>query len=624
MTDDARANVNPDSSAFGSEDSSSSTESETESVREEAETEPSEGEASDLHANDEPKEAQGESLSVDVLRSALQAVPTDLDVDTWTQIVAAVGNGASDRDTAESLLKKWSKEERTGEYTRILSETSGGGTTVGALFGIARRHGWERPAPTNENQPDGTSTDESFTLSDFEAILGSLDDDTPSREVERQALQLVEEVSSLPDEKIMEAKLLLEDAGARVRAVREWDSVVKRKKKQRQEKESETKQKERGPSGMKGGEVTAWIADRIRETDYFALDRGGALYYYDNGRYRSGGKDYLNRRMMNILDEEGSTSEFSKYRCDEVLHRITTGAPTLWESPPGDRICLKNGIYNLRTGELEPLSPEWLSTWQVPIAYNPNARGSAWRNLFESTMPADGGASLGFELVSQLIMPASGRRKACYLTGGPNTGKSTLIDNLQGAVVGRTNTTNFALQDLGGKNQRACLYGKAMNVCADLPAEPMKGVSVFKQITGGDRISAEHKYKDPFSFTPHCHLLFSGNGPIMAPGAGDAFWDRWLVFPFENDFSKGTEDHVPKDQLDARLRTPEELSALLNDVLPIIREGRGITETPSMKAALERMRRAGEEEKEEGEPNTKLPSYGGDGATGSDAEPDFG
>ncbi len=624
MNDDATANANSDSSSSGSEDFSSSTEPEAESVRKETETEPSEGEACDLHDNDEPKEPQGQSPSADVLRSALQAVPTDLDVDTWTQIVAAVGNGASDRDTAESLLKKWSKEERTGEYTRILSETSGGGTTVGALFGIARRHGWERPAPTNENQPDGTSTDESFTLSDFEAILGSLDDDTPSREVEKQALQLVEEVSSLPDGKIMEAKLLLEDAGARVRAVRDWHSVVKGKKKQRQQRESEAKQKDRGPSGMNAGEITAWIVDCILETDHFALDRGGALYYYDNGRYRSGGKDYLNRRMMNILDEEGSTSEFSKYRCDEVLHRITTGAPTLWESPPGDRICLKNGIYNLRTGELEPLSPEWLSTRQVPIAFNPNARGSAWRNLFESTMPADGGASLGFELVSQLIMPASGRRKACYLTGGPNTGKSTLVDNLQGAVVGRTNTTNFALQDLGGKNQRACLYGKAMNVCADLPAEPMKGVSVFKQITGGDRISAEHKYKDPFSFTPHCHLLFSGNGPIMAPGAGDAFWDRWLVFPFENDFSKGTGNHVPKDELDARLRNPEELSALLNDVLPILREGRGITETPSMKAALERMRRAGEEEKEEGEPSTKLPSYGGDGATGSDAKSDLG
>ncbi len=624
MTDDARANANPDSSASGSEGSSSSNESETESVREVTETDSSAGEASDLHDNDEPKKPQGRSPSADVLRSALQAVPTDLDVETWIQIVAAVGNGAPDRDTAESLLEEWSEEQRPGEYSRVLSDTSEGGTTVGALLGIARQHGWERPASADENQSDTTLADESFTLSDFEVILSSLDDDASNREVERQALQLVEEVSFLPDEKIMEAKLLLEDAGARVQSLRDWLTMVRDKKKQRQKQESEAKQKERGPSGMKGGEVTAWIVDRIRETDYFALDRGGALYYYDGGRYRSGGKDYLNRRMMSILDEEGSTSEFSKYRCDEVLHRITTGAPTLWESPPGDRICLKNGIYNLRTGELEPLSPEWLSTWQVPIAYNPNARGSAWRNLFESTMPADGGASLGFELVSQLIMPASGRRKACYLTGGPNTGKSTLIDNLQGAIVGRTNTTNFALQDLGGKNQRACLYGKAMNVCADLPAEPMKGVSVFKQITGGDRISAEHKYKDPFSFTPHCHLLFSGNGPIMAPGAGDAFWDRWLVFPFENDFSKGTGNHVPKHELDARLRNPEQLSALLNDVLPILREGRGITETPSMKAALERMRSAGEEDKEEGEPNIKLPSYGGDGATGSDAEPDLG
>jgi phage/plasmid-associated DNA primase len=34
------------------------------------------------------------------------------------------------------------------------------------------------------------------------------------------------------------------------------------------------------------------------------------------------------------------------------------------------------------------------------------------------------------------------------------------------------------------------------NICADLPATDLKGFSVFKCITGGDRITAERKYHD--------------------------------------------------------------------------------------------------------------------------------
>lgn len=61
----------------------------------------------------------------------------------------------------------------------------------------------------------------------------------------------------------------------------------------------------------------------------------------------------------------------------------------------------------------------------------------------------------------------------------------------------------------------------------------MEGTSVFKRI-GGDRMTAQRKYEDPFTFAPACHLLFSGNGPV-APGAGEAFWDRWHVIPFEEE-----------------------------------------------------------------------------------------
>lgn len=599
MNDDATANANSDSSSSGSEDFSSSTTSEPESAREEMETDPSEIETSNPHDKDELEEPQRQSLSVDVLRSALQAVPTDLDFDTWTRIIAAVGNGAPDRDTAESLLKEWSEEQHPGEYSRVLNETSDGDTTVAALLGIAKQHGWnpeELPVddgPASENERSAREC----TFSDIEAIFASLNDDASSREVERQALKLVEEVSHLSDVEIQRAKLLLEEAGARAKEVREWVSLVKSNKKERVKREAEAREMDRGPADLKGGEVTSWIVERLLERDTFAVDKGGALFYYKDGRYCNpgdkGGKKYLKEKVIELLEEEGVEKRSTTYWYDEVQDRVETTSQVLRESPPRDRICLKNGIYHLGTGELEPLSPEWRSTDQVPIIYDPDAVGTAYRDFFESMMPKDGGATLGFEFVAQFFQRASGRRRAYYLTGPPNSGKSTLIKILSRTLLGAS-ASHFSLQELEDKHNRACLHSKMLNVCADLPAKPLSGISTFKRITGGDSIAARHMYEGPFSFEPDCHLLFSGNGPIIAPEAGQAFWDRWTVIPCESDFSKGSGNHIPMEELTARLNDPQEKSALLNEVLPIIREGKEVTETPSMKAALDQMRQANE------------------------------
>ncbi|WP_251923760.1 DNA primase family protein [Salinibacter ruber] len=625
MNDDATANANPESSASGSEDSSSSTTPDPESVGDETETDPSEGKVSDPHDKDELEEPQRQSLSVDVLRSALQAVPTDLDVDTWTRIIAAVGNGVPDRDTAESLLEEWSEEQRPGEYSRVLNETSDGDTTVAALLGIAKQNGWsppENPPYEGDSEEYRESISDDFTLADLESILESLDSEADKQKTERTAFDLVEEASFLSDTDLEKALLILEEHGARAQKRRRWRRAVRNARKERERKQAEAQKLNRGPADLKAGEITAWIEEEVLETESFALDQGGGLFYYKDGRYHFGGKEHLNRQIKRLLREKGLDAKFTKHRCEEVLHSIETDAPHLWEKPPSDQVCLQNGVLNLKTGDILPHSPEeWLMNRSLSVKHDPTAKGDAWRRFLDSIMPPDAGAEVGFEIIARLLSLAIGRRKALYFCGGPNTGKSTFIGNLVDGIFGKENTRHISLQKLEQNEfARASLYGRRLNVCADLPSAPMKGVSVFKQITGGDWMEGERKHEQLFNFKPRCHLLFSGNGPILAPGAGEAFWDRWIAVPFFNDFSKGSAAHVPKEEIDARLQDPQEKSALLNEVLPIIREDRGITETPSMKRTLNWMRRVNEEEQPATELPTELPLHAGDGAAKEDGE----
>jgi putative DNA primase/helicase len=118
--------------------------------------------------------------------------------------------------------------------------------------------------------------------------------------------------------------------------------------------------------------------------------------------------------------------------------------------------------------------------------------------------------------------------------------------------------------------------------------------AVFKGLTGGDRITGELKYRDSFEFTPFCRLLFSANHLPASRDGSQAYFDRWLIVPFEVRF-RGTGTEIPRQVLDARLATSVELSGALNRAMPALRrirsEGR-FSETGATRAQIADFRQA--------------------------------
>ena len=118
----------------------------------------------------------------------------------------------------------------------------------------------------------------------------------------------------------------------------------------------------------------------------------------------------------------------------------------------------------------------------------------------------------------------------------------------------------------------ARLYGKLANICPDLPGERLESSAMFKAITGCDRITAEVKYRDSFEFAPFARLLFSANRLPASSDASQAFFDRWLIVPFQNRFRQ-TRREIPRRMLEWRLCSPTELSGALNKALDGLRAG---------------------------------------------------
>lgn len=102
-------------------------------------------------------------------------------------------------------------------------------------------------------------------------------------------------------------------------------------------------------------------------------------------------------------------------------------------------------------------------------------------------------------------------------------------------MLGSDNVSSIAWQNLDEKFATVQLFGKLANVFADLPSSSLRDTGIFKAITGEDWISAQHKYRDYFSFKPFARLLFSCNNmPSNYSDNSDGFYRRLIVINFDH------------------------------------------------------------------------------------------
>jgi putative DNA primase/helicase len=332
------------------------------------------------------------------------------------------------------------------------------------------------------------------------------------------------------------------------------------------------------------------MAELIGEVHHFARDAAGRLFLYHDGVYGPGGEFFIRQQVKRLLLLFDKAHLWCSSLGRELVEFILLDTPELAPAPPTEEINLANGILNLSTGTLRPHSPQFLSPIQLPVRYDPTATCPEITNFIDQAFPADS-KELAWEILGDLVTPDRSIQKAVALIGDGGNGKGVFLQ-LAVNFVGAANVCHLSLQKLESDRFAAArLYGKLANICADLPGEQMSGSALFKSITGGDRITAEFKYRDSFEFQPFSRLLVSANHLLTSHDAAKAFFDRWLIIPFDRSF-RGTAQELPRRTIDAMLSSPTELSGAFNRALPALRrirrEGR-FSETATTKRQLEEL-----------------------------------
>ena len=301
------------------------------------------------------------------------------------------------------------------------------------------------------------------------------------------------------------------------------------------------------------GLVVQVLGREIQRAGHLRVGHDERLYRFSGGVYLPDGDRFAKQKCRVLLD-----NRFKKRHTDEVLAWLRAHPITIPEQPSPDTINCRNGLLCWQRGELRPHTHEVPSIVQVPVAWKPGAECPRINRFLEEVLPAD---AIWFihELIGYALYPGNPMRKAILLHGYGRNGKSVLL-NLIRALAGAKNCSAVSLQALGENRFAAAeMFGKLANIAGDLDARAIKRSDTFKMLTGGDSITAERKFCQPFEFTPFALPLFSANEFPFSADQTDAWFDRWIVIPFERRFTEAQAD----PRLLQKLTTAEELSGLL-------------------------------------------------------------
>jgi P4 family phage/plasmid primase-like protien len=211
---------------------------------------------------------------------------------------------------------------------------------------------------------------------------------------------------------------------------------------------------------------------------------------------------------------------------------------------------VKNGVVDLRTGQLRARVPEDMILNVADVTYDPDADSTCWTTALRRAMCDDE------EMVSFLqlllgygITGLTAEEIFVILTGTGRNFKGVTtqtLERIMGQFFASMNSGLICERSMSNVDaERGKLLGKRIIVFNELkPGEKLKTDEV-KLLSGGDGIPARPLYKDPLTIIPrHLSILSTNHMPELNGDISPAMMERLLVIHFPVTFTDLREDEA--------------------------------------------------------------------------------
>lgn len=251
-----------------------------------------------------------------------------------------------------------------------------------------------------------------------------------------------------------------------------------------------------------------------------------------------------------------------------------------WDNKPY-LFAVKNGVIDLKTGDLKPPDPADFLTMHSPIIYTKKAEYPLWGKFMFEAFDEDLEVIHYVQKALGYSMTGNNKEQIVFIGYGTGSnGKSTMLRILLKILGDYGHTAarqTFQLNRFNDQtNDIAQLPGKRFVSWSETKVNASLDEEKIKAMTGGENQRARFLNNEFFEFQPILKLWMFFNHKPTARDDSQGFWRRMRVVPFNHVF-----DGTDKD-IDVKLS--KELPGILNWLIEgcIMWQHEGLTPLPTM------------------------------------------
>lgn len=285
------------------------------------------------------------------------------------------------------------------------------------------------------------------------------------------------------------------------------------------------------------------------------------IYIYENGFYRRCNKNEFKGYIRKYLPAGMAKSYLLSAVCNNILCMNRKTKTHADFNTDENIINVKNGLVDVTQMKLLPHSPDVLTDYQLNCEFRPYAKCDRYLKFLEELCTHDGEVdheqiAVLQEWTGLILSNVHGyrvKKALIMLSLLGNTGK-TLATRPMMDILGFDRTINIPIQKLSDRFSMGDVFGKRLIFIGDQGNGQIEDSSIFKQLTGGDRVKVERKGKTGFDyFFTGCMLMVSNGLPSFTDDKGGHVFERLEISKFENVIPPDKRDPMLYDKIKPEL-----------------------------------------------------------------------
>lgn len=325
------------------------------------------------------------------------------------------------------------------------------------------------------------------------------------------------------------------------------------------------------PKKRKEAALTNLFRDWVYESGkgYFLLGANGILYVY-NGQYYEPIEttSFLKEVIRKTLIKLGVGEVYCEFSYKKIGDDCMAGMENDENGrfvPDRSYIVFKNGVFNVKSGVLEPFGMDKRTDLILDIDYDGSATSALWDEKLVEIIPNEQMRDALQMFIGTLLINRNEIKTEYvgYIVGPGSNGKSVIASTIAN-VFGEKYFAKFEPKQLlmtsDAMFNMAALDGKIANFTDDLKKEDISG-GQFKKFASGEKFPARHPYGRNVFYVAAPPLLCCANE--MPPSTDDSWGHhrRQLVM-YSTTVIKTEKDKDP--MLVVKLSTPSVRMAIFN------------------------------------------------------------